>query len=304
MYVITGATGNTGSVVARRLLAKGEKVRVIGRTAARLQALASEGAEPFMAELTDAVGLAKAFAGARGVYLMIPPSLTSQDYLAYQDRVTAALAQAVEEAGVQYAVTLSSVGADKPEKTGPVVGLQRLEERLNQISGLNVLHLRAGYFMENTLAQVNLIKTLGFAAGPLRADLKIPMIAAHDIGEAAAEALLRLDFTGSQTRELLGQRDLDFREVTQIIGKAIGKPKLSYVWASDDQVRAGMMQVGWSRNSADLILEMSAAMNAGYMRPLEERSAKNTTPTSYETFVAERFVPLFQGRAATAETDL
>ena len=55
-----------------------------------------------------------------------------------------------------------------------MVGLHNLERKLNTISGLNVLHLRAGNFMENTLAQIGIIKALGAAAGPLRADLKLP----------------------------------------------------------------------------------------------------------------------------------
>ena len=42
MHAIIGASGNTGSVVARKLLAHGEKVRVIGRDAKRLESLVQE----------------------------------------------------------------------------------------------------------------------------------------------------------------------------------------------------------------------------------------------------------------------
>jgi hypothetical protein len=77
-----------------------------------------------------------------------------------------------------------------------------METKLNQIKGLNVLHLRAGYFMENTLVQAGIIKNLGTMAGPIDAELRLPMIATKDIGAAAAEALLKLDFKGPQTREL------------------------------------------------------------------------------------------------------
>jgi uncharacterized protein YbjT (DUF2867 family) len=300
MYVITGATGNTGRVVASSLLAKGQKVRVIGRSADRLQALAAKGAEPVVDDITDAEALSKAFANAKAVYVMMPPSTTSQDYRADQDRVTDAVAKALENSGVQYAVSLSSIGADKAEKTGPVVGLHNLEQRLNQIPGLNVLHLRAGYFMENTFAQIGIIKMLGMAAGPLRPDLKLPMIATQDIGVFAAEALLRLDFRGPQTRELLGQRGISMTEAATTIGKAIGKPGLAYVQAPDGQLRAGMVQLGISMNVVNLILEMSAALNSGHMQALEARTEKNTTPTSYETFVAEEFLPRYQGKSTAA----
>ena len=50
MYVITGATGNTGSVITEKLLAKGEKVRVVGRDAKRLERFTNKGAEPFIAD--------------------------------------------------------------------------------------------------------------------------------------------------------------------------------------------------------------------------------------------------------------
>ncbi|MGC2324596.1 MAG: NmrA family NAD(P)-binding protein [Terriglobales bacterium] len=300
MYAITGATGNTGSVVANHLFTRGQKVRAIGRDINRLQPLVARGAEPFTADLTDATRLAEAFSGAQAVYAMIPPSMASEDYRAYQRRVGEAIATALEKSGVKFVVSLSSFGADKPDKTGPVAGLYDFEQRLNRIPGINVLHLRAGYFMENTLAQARIIPTVGAASGPLRADLKLPMIATGDIGAFAAEAISRLDFTGQQTRELLGQRDISMAEVTTIIGKAIGKPDLSYVQAGDEQLRPALIQMGMSRNMADLILEMSAALNSGHMRALEPRSAANTTPTSYETFVIEEFLPLYKQQSAAA----
>jgi uncharacterized protein YbjT (DUF2867 family) len=300
MYVVTGATGNTGRVVAKRLLAAGEKVRVIGRSAERLQPLAAAGAEPFVADVNDATALAKAFAGANAVYLMIPPNLASKDPRADQEKISNAVVKALQQSGVKYAVALSSVGADKNDKTGPVVGLHQFEEKLNSIPGLNVLHLRAGYFMENTLGQAGAIKGFGMTATPLRADLKLPMIASRDIGEAAAAALLKLDFTGHQTRELLGQRDLSYGEVATIIGKAIKKPNLNYTQLPDEQMKPVLMQLGMSTGVADLILEMCGSLNSGHMRALEPRAPKNTTPTSYEDFVTKIFLPVYQGKTHAA----
>jgi uncharacterized protein YbjT (DUF2867 family) len=300
MYVITGATGNTGSVAAKSLLAQGKKVRVIGRNADRLQSLAAAGAEPFVAELTDAGALPKAFAGAEAAYVMIPPNLASTDPLEERNRITNALVSALTNSGVKYVVSLSSFGADKTDKTGPVVGLHQLEEKLNAIPALNTLHLRAGYFMENTLGQAGAIKMFGMTAGPLRSDLKLPLIATQDIGEAAADALVKCNFTGHQTRELQGQRDLTMAEVAAIIGKAIGKPGLGYVRLPNMQIKPALKQLGMSGAVADLILEMAEALNTGHMRALEPRSAANTTPTSFEDFVAKVFVPAYEGKARVA----
>src|ERR1700737_1299891 len=123
MYVVIGATGNTGKVVAEKLLEKGEKVRVVGRDAKRLERFTQKGAEAFAADVTDAGALTKAFTGAKAVYAMIPPNIASPDVRAYEEQVGTALATAIEKNGVKDAVVLSSFGADKPNKTGPVVGL-------------------------------------------------------------------------------------------------------------------------------------------------------------------------------------
>src|SRR5580704_14843135 len=135
MYVILGASGNTGSIIANFLLSKGEKVRVMGRYAGRLQRFVRKGAEAFTGDVSAA-------------YLLLPPISSRED----QERGSDAIAKAVKESGLRYAVYLSSYGAQLPEGTGPVAGLHSSEQKLNAISGLNVLHLRAAYFMENNLA--------------------------------------------------------------------------------------------------------------------------------------------------------
>lgn len=298
MYVVLGASGNTGHIVASQLLSSGNKVRVVGRNPDHLQFLAAKGGEIFTADLTDAQAITKAFQRAESAYVLVPPNPGAKDFRAYQERVTDAIAKGVRDAGVKNIVSLSSIGADQSSGTGPVVGLYNFEQKLDQIDGANVLHLRAGSFMENTLLQATPIRKMGFAVGPIRPDLKLPMIASCDIGRAAAEELRRLGFRGKQTRELQGQRDLDYAEVATIIGKAIGKPELKYVHAADDQVRPALVQSGMSEDLAGLMIEMAHALNSGRMRALEPRNERNTTETKYEDFVADLFVPAYQQQAA------
>ena len=130
---------------------------------------------------------------------------------------------------IQYAVVLSSIGADKSHGTGPVAGLHSLEKKLEAIPGLNALFLRAGYFMENLLPQVDVIKSIGSMAGPVKEDLPLPMIATRDIGAFAAEALLKLDFKGKSAHELQGARDVAYAEIAKIVadGHWQGRPCLS-----------------------------------------------------------------------------
>jgi uncharacterized protein YbjT (DUF2867 family) len=124
------------------------------------------------------------------------------------------------------------------------------------------------------------------------------MIATRDIGTAAADVLLHPTIHGKQTRELLGQRDLAYNEVTSIIGKTIGKSDLKYAQVSDDQFRGALVQMGMSEAVAKLLVEMTQALNAGKMHPLEPRTPQNTTPTAYETFAAEVFAPAYEHQAA------
>src|ERR1700678_2983510 len=200
MYVILGASGNTGSIVANFLLSKGKKVRVVGRDSGRLQRFVDQGAEALTADMSDAAALTKAFSGARAAYLMLPPAKSPEE----QERDSDGVANAVRESGLRYAVHLSSYGAQLAEGAGPVSGLHSSEEKLNAIDGLNVLHLRAAYFMENNLAAIGMIHGMGLVGNALLPDLKLPMAATRDVGDYAAQRLLHLGFSGKQTRELLG----------------------------------------------------------------------------------------------------
>ena len=300
MIVITGATGHTGSVAAEKLLASGAKVRVIGRDANRLELFSRKGAEAVVADMTDAGAVEKAFSGAQAVHALIPPNIGAADVRAYQERVTDSLAAAIRNNGIAHAVVVSSTGADKTSGTGPVVGLHNLEKKLESINGLNVLSLRCGYFMENLLPQIGIIQSLGFIAGPIRADLPLPMIATRDIGEAAAESLAKPDFVGKQTRELLGPRHVTYTEAAKIIGAAIGKPDLAYRQVQASVLKPAMVEMGMSSNMVDLLLEMSEGLNTGHMKSQEPRSARNTTETTLESFVAEVFTPAYRGKAAKA----
>src|ERR1700726_3246247 len=296
MYVILGASGNTGSIIADSLLSKGKKVRVVGRDAGRLQRFVRQGADAFTGDVSDAAALTKAFSGARAAYLLLPPITSRED----QERESDASAQAVTESGLRYAVHLSSYGAHVPEGTGPVTGLHSSEQKLNAIGGLNVLHLRAAYFMENNLAAVSMIQEMGIFGHALLPDLKLPMMTTRDVGNYAAQCLLDLDFSGKQTRELLGERDLSMAEATAVIARRIGKPDLRYEQFPYDQVQQVLTQMGVPAKGAELYIEMYKAINAGVLIPQEPRSPENTTPTSFEQFVQDVFEPAYRGVAATA----
>jgi len=283
MYAVVGSTGNTGRAVVRDLLAAGRDVRAIGRDESRLASLAELGAEPCVADVSDAEAVARACDGAGGIYCLIPPRY-DQDPRAWQTSVGRALVAGVRAAGVPYVINLSSVGAQHRGGTGPIAGLREQEDRLNELSEANVLHLRPVYFMENFYRSLDGIRRQGALALPWPPDRPMPMIAAADVGAEAARRLLSMDFEGHHTRELLGPREYTPREVATLIGRASGRPDLGYVQASYNAMAAALADAGMHPAAVDALVEMYRAIESGLVAPLEARSAANTTSTTFEEF--------------------
>jgi uncharacterized protein YbjT (DUF2867 family) len=301
MYVITGATGNIGSKIADSLLSRGEKVRVIGRSKEKLQRFVDKGAEAAVGDLNDSAFVTSAFTGATAVFAMIPPEYAARNFRAYQNEIGENLAAAIVTSGVRHVVNLSSQGADLSEGTGPILGLRDQEARLNGLSGVNVLHLRPTYFMENLLMNIPLINQKGIAGSAVRGDQRFAMIATEDIAAYAAERLVRRDFAGSTVQDLLGQRDLSLNEATAVIGRAIGMPGLKYVQFSYDDAANWLVEMGVSKDLSRLFIEMSKALNDGLFAVNRPRTRDNTTPTSFEEFAgtfAEYFAHAAPRKAA------
>lgn len=293
MYVITGATGHTGKRIAEQLLAAGQPVKVISRKAENLAGLVGKGAEAAIGDLADAEFLTRAFQGARAVYLMIPPKWDVADWRAYQRTVIAAYTQALRDSGVAKVVVLSSQGAHLPEGAGPVSGLAELEQALRQIPGLSVRNLRAGFFMENFLANIGLIKQAGIFGYALRADVQLPIVHTRDIAEVATRRLLDLDFTGHSHEFVGGAADLTMPEVAVVLGRAIDRPDLQYVSFPAADARAGMIQAGLPATIADGYNELFDALNRGVYQEGYARNAEVTTPTTLQWFAEQEFAPAF-----------
>lgn len=296
MYVITGATGHTGKAIALGLLEAGEQVRAIARDAGKLRELEKRGAEVSVGDLRNADFLAEAFRGAKAVYAMIPPDYRAEDLRAYQNAVAGAFVDAVRRAEVRHVVTLSSVGAHLNDNAGVILGLHDMEEQFDALDGVNVLHLRPTYFMENILGQIAPIKQMNAMVSPLRGDLKFPIVATRDIADEAVQRLLALDFKGTHNVQyILGQRDVTFNEIAEVVGNVLDKPGLRYIQADEEQARQVMIQQwGLGESAADAMLEFTACMNSGRLLSDARRTPANTTPTAIEEFVATYFQPAYE----------
>jgi uncharacterized protein YbjT (DUF2867 family) len=114
MITVMGATGRIGGEITRQLLARGERVRALGRSESRLAELASMGATTLTGDALDPEYLGRAFSGAEAVFTLLPYDPAAPNYHAQQDRLGEAVVAAIRASGVRHVVALSSVGADVP----------------------------------------------------------------------------------------------------------------------------------------------------------------------------------------------
>lgn len=287
MITVMGATGHTGNEITKLLLNAGEKVRALGRSESKLAELKSAGADPLAGDPTDPDFLTEAFRNADAIYTLLPFDPRSPDYHSQQSRLGEAIVKAVRGAGVHYVVFLSSVGADPPAGTGFIASLHAQEQRLRDLVGTHVLILRPGSFFENFYASLDLIRHQEINGDSVAPDVRIPMIATRDIADVAAKALIARDWKGVVVRELLGQRDLSYAEVTRTIGERIGKPTLAYVQFPYADMAKALTQMGFSEDFASSHIELTRALNEGRVTSREGRTSANTTPTRFEEFAAD-----------------
>jgi len=279
MYAVTGATGNVGGTVARKLLAAGVPVTAIVRNAAKAEPLAAAGARIEVADLADPVALPKAMIGAKGAFLMTPPESSTDDYLADRRKIAENLTRAAWEARVGVSVYLSSVGAQLPTGTGPIqtghTAELMMRDRLD-----NAIFLRPSYFLDNWLPNVGMAKEQGVLVGFLRPGVALPMIASRDIGVAAAEALLA-GTKGAEVRELAGPKDYTPEEIAEAVGAALGR-EVKYQFLPIESARATFESFGMPPSFAALYQEMFDAIDRGKI--VYERSPRRMPTTAREFF--------------------
>lgn len=265
MYVVFGANGHTGSVVADKLIERGKRVRAVARDPKKLEALRAKGAEVVAADVLDATSVASALRGAEGAYLLIPPDNASTDLVARGRKIIDNYVAGLSQHAIPHAAVLSSVGAQSPSGTGPIVITHHAETTLPKAAGTKFTFVRAAYFMENILNFAQAIKNDGmipvFGGGEGH---PFAMIATRDIGEVAADELVSPP-QAHQWIELSGPKEYSFNdaaaEATAIVGRPVKATPLPI-----DAMAPTMMQFGVSANVAGLYREMTEAFGTGLVR--------------------------------------
>ncbi|WP_298741484.1 NAD(P)H-binding protein [uncultured Chitinophaga sp.] len=291
--VVLGATGTVGSKISEMLVNEGRhQVTLVARRTEGLEKYREMGATIIAGDVNDVKTLTNAFKNADSAFILLPDNVKAENTRAYQRQVSGKLIEAIERSGIKYIVNMSSVGSHMHEGNGIMGGTAEQEVRLNQLSDVNVLHIRSAYFMENFLRTIPVVKKMGFNGTAADGDHAIPMVATKDVARIVADHLANLDFKGKSVHAVMGPRDYTLREFTGIVGNAIGKPDLPYVQFTAEQAKQAFLSNGLSADIADNVIEMALAIKTGYMN-YQQRDHSTTTPTSAEEFASEVYATVY-----------
>jgi uncharacterized protein YbjT (DUF2867 family) len=267
MFVVIGATGNTGSVVVETLLNRKQPVRVVVRSADKGAQWQAKGAEVVVATLDDVPSLVTAFQGAKGLYLMVPPNYGATAWLADQQKRMDQAVEAVKKSGIGHVVYLSSIGAQFPGGTGPIRAVHYGEGKLaSAVTHLTIL--RPPSFMENWVPVIGAAKAQGVLPTFLAPAARIPTMSTRDIGRIGAEQLIA-GGRGEQIVEMAGPAEYSPDEVASALGQLLGK-KVTAQHAPLSAVVPTFKSFGFSDEAATLFEEMYTGFSKGtivYERP-------------------------------------
>lgn len=287
-YVVTGSLGNISKPLAEKLVAAGHEVTVVSSNPDKVAEIAKLGAKAAIGTVQDVAFLSKTFEGADAVYTMVPPHFGASNWKKHIAGVGENYAAAIKVSGVKNVVNLSSIGAHMPEGCGPVSGLYFVEKALDELNGVNVKHLRPGFFYTNFLANLGMIKHMGIIGGNYGDGVVLTLVYPGDIAEVAAQELLALSFSGKSYRYIMSDEKTT-HEVAAVLGKAIGKPELPWVNFKDEETLGGMVQAGIPEEIAKNYAEMGGAIRSGEMI---SDYLKNK-PTEFGKTKLEDWAPVF-----------
>ncbi len=290
--VVIGATGKVGSKVSNLLLEQGYQPTLIARNAEKLAPFAKRGAHVVATSVADVAKLTAALSGADVVLTMIASNHLAADFLADQQAQANAQIEAIQQSGIKKVVNLSSNGCHVQEGNGVIQGLSYFEARLNELKGVNVLHLRPTFYMENTFYALDLIKHQGIYGLPIHPDKTFPMIATQDVAAVIVQHLTTMGFSGKSVLPLLGDRDYSLTELASEIGQAIGKAQLPYIQFPVADFIGGVIGTGGTPDFANRFAELMVATDHGILNT-HTRNTTNTTPTSAKVFASTTFSAVY-----------
>jgi len=288
---VVGATGRIGARLTENLLAKGHSVKALSRGGPALDALVAKGAEPFLGSFDTGDGeLARFFEDADAAFLMVKTLWAAEDFHGHYPAVALRFFDALRDSPVKLAVSLTAMGSELSGNTGHFQGFHILDQILNRLSDINLVHLQGGWFMEDLSRWADAIAQhdrIGFTLAP---EVKAPWVSIHDLADFAAK---EFDMPTDEHRSVrhLGI-DYTMTEIAAMIGRPLGR-EVSYrfVDPSDREVETVFRERFGTLDRWVYDKNTSAALNDGRIKFRDDRPA---LPTTMEDFVNGTLGPLIE----------
>lgn len=262
--IITGSLGNISKPLTQELIKKGHKVTVVSSKSEKQKDIEMLGATVAIGSLEDVDFLASTFSKADAVYCMVPPNFAETDQTAYYIKLGRNYAKAIQQSGVNRVIGLSSYGAHLDKGTGFIVGSYNVEKILNNLSDVNITHIRPAYFYYNLYNFINMIKATGFIGANYGGEDKLAMVSPTDIADVIAEEIVK-PVTGRKVLYVASD-DHTCNEIAGVLGKAIGMNDLKWITLTNEQMKNGLEANGVPAHIADNLIEMGAATHSGALR--------------------------------------
>lgn len=283
---VTTPQGNVGRHLVRMLIRAGVEPVLLTRRPENILPAVAEHAELVAMDSREPSQVVSATVGVDAVYWVDPPA-ESSDPLADYRRATDSIVAAIETNRIGRVVFQSSVGAEKRHGAGEIDGLAETEAALDDC-GVDVTHLRCGYFFTNLLFEAESVKA-GLLQTVQPLDAPMSWVAPRDIAEVAALTLLNREWSGRRVQAVHGPEDLTWTQVAKILMEEVGR-EVRVERISDEQMREQYLQVGMPSAMADAVLGMSIGLRDGFV-PEQDRSMVTTTSAQLRSWIREELIP-------------
>ena len=276
MIVITTPTGQVGQHVLSGILAANRRPRVIVRDASRLSDAVRQDVDIVEGSHGDPSALDAALAGASALFWVVPPLFTAPDVEGHYLDYARVAADCIRSQSVSRLVAVSTLGYGVIPNAGHLTAALKMD-RILADSGVAYRSLANPFFMENILGQLSRILTGGVFSLPSDADRLLPLVAAGDIGNAAARLLIDDTWVGQERQPVIGPDRLTPRQMATVIGAALGR-EVRFEQTPLASYQQMLLEAGASESTAQGITDMAAAQNQGFYDE-EWRAAGCTAPT-------------------------
>ena len=295
---VVGATGRIGAKLTRSLLGAGHQVRALSRGGPALDELVGLGAEPFVGSFDDGSGeLNRFFQDVDAAFLMVKTDWNNIH--GHYSEVALRLFDALRVSPVKLAVSLSAMGSDLRGSTGHFQPFYQLDQILNRLTNLDLVHLQAGWFMESLLFWTDAVAKHGRIAWSLEPGVKTPWVTTDDIANLAARDLMNPTGQHRVIRQL--GTNYTMSEIAATIGKEISRPvEYRFISRSRSDVQAKFLKrFGTLERWLDDSQTMDA-LNDGRIRFHDDRSS---LPTTMEAYVRNTWGPKYRETVAAVKDD-